>query len=614
MKENEVMKESSAQERLSQFNREYFEQCRRTQERLKVPKPSWTFPSPFFPYAVASSAWEEICWGPQPRTLAELRMYALSWAIRSKPDWQRKSSDPVILEKWRKEALDQQDSLKVEQKLTPNMINYALTELAGYAKLSDPVTGIECGPFDAIWYSDRLISSEILKRLRAAAAELENIQDDLKDWHPGSNGQVLDLVHPSLYCIVYGQTRFSDLSFPTPPPYESPKADANKYDTVPVPVSDSFCWLPSDFSIDSTDGSAKLLSPYINNLHPTKHKTMYPVIESVLSSFIPLFERVLSQINGQDKDIFRDIPPGSGRMKTEFTTGTWAGYNFKDAGDTVPCIWSKGRVDCADGMTVADYTKLCEEAPKVLPEAYEEYTGELEKTIAPYSLRGKTIQCIVKLANIHLTPQNPEYTGGSWHVEAMLNERIVASGITYYYEEENISESRLAFRVTTGSPTYHEQNDELCMQILYGLQRNSRCVQDLGSVATTEGRALAWPNVYQHCVSPFRLVDEAKPGHRKILAIFLVDPSIEPIPSATNIPPQQAEWVFDTLVEAKDDPSSRSSRLPLELLSLICDNLPDTFMTLEDAEEHRMELMDERTDFVRDREADWSSRFNMCEH
>jgi hypothetical protein len=63
------------------------------------------------------------------------------------------------------------------------------------------------------------------------------------------------------------------------------------------------------------------------------------------------------------------------------------------------------------------FAKLCEEASEVLPEALEEFTGDLEKTIAPYSLRGKTIQCITKLANIHLTADNPEYAGGSWHVE-----------------------------------------------------------------------------------------------------------------------------------------------------------------------------------------------------
>ncbi|KAF8173759.1 hypothetical protein K438DRAFT_1849927 [Mycena galopus ATCC 62051] len=581
-----------------------------------MPRPSWTFPSPFIPYAVATKSWDEVCWGPPPRTLAELRMYGLSWAIRTKPEWQRKISDPAIVEKWRKEALNQQESLNIEERLTPNMINYVLTELAGYARLSDSNTGIECGPFDAIWYSDRLISNEVSDRLRTAVSQLEDVPDDLKDWHPGSKGQVLDLVHPSLYCIVYGRTCCSDLTQPKPPQHKRPEVDGEAWTGIDVlgktQVSRHFCWLPSDFSVDAVDGSANLVSPYINNLHPTKHKAVYLVIESVLSSFIPLFERVLSQINGEDKDLFRDITPGSGRIKTKYAHGTWAGYNYKFVGDTVPCIWDEGEVEWEEGMTDAEYEKLREEAPKVLPEALEEYTGELEKTITPYSLRGKTIQCIIKLANIHLTVENPEYAGGSWHVEAMLNERIVASGI-YYYEEENVSESRLAFRVTTGAPTYHQQDDDLCMDILYGLERDTHCVQDLGSIATTAGRALAWPNVYQHRVAPFRLLDPTKPGHRKILAIFLVDPSIEPIPSATNIPPQQADWILEALNEAGSDPNSLFSRLPPELLHSIHDYLPNTF-TRDEAETYRSQLMKERTAFVWSRKQQLSHMFNMCEH
>ncbi|KAJ7031089.1 hypothetical protein C8F04DRAFT_960770, partial [Mycena alexandri] len=161
------------------------------------------------------------------RQLAELRMYALSWVIRRKPQWQQKVSNPILLEKWRKEALDQQRALRIEEKLTSNMakdsgaspfvdfqpiiqVNYVLTELAGYARLSDPTTGIEVriitfmypARFDAIWLSDRLILVELSEPLRAAVSQLENIPDELKDWYPGSNGQVLDLVHPSLYCIV----------------------------------------------------------------------------------------------------------------------------------------------------------------------------------------------------------------------------------------------------------------------------------------------------------------------------------------------------------------------------------------------------------------------------
>ncbi|KAJ7122793.1 hypothetical protein C8R44DRAFT_621154 [Mycena epipterygia] len=574
----------------------------------KVPKQPWTFPSPFIAYAAdVPGSRGEICWGPEPRTLAELRMYSLSWAIRSKPEWQRKITDPGIMNKWRKEALDQQDGLPLQQKLTPNMINYVLTELAGYARLSDPKTGIEVGPFDAIWYSDRLISSETAHSLRAAITQLEDVPDDLKDWHPGSDGQVLDLVHPSLYPIIYDRTRCSNSTLVKRAEYD----DSCHYATHAL--SRRFCWLPSDFSVNKTDGSVNLVSPYINNLHPTKHKSLYRIIESVIASFVPLFERVLSQVNGQDKDLYRDITPGSGRIIAERTFGTWAGYNWKFCGTAVPCIWSKGEVQYELGMSDAEYKKLRKEAPKVLPEAHEEYTGELEKTIVPYSLRGKTIQCIIKLANIHLTVDNPEYKSGSWHVEGMVNEHIVASGI-YYYEEENLSESRLAFRVTTGPPVYHKQDDTLCMDILYGMKRDSHCCQDLGSIATSAGRALAWPNIYQHRVAPFRLLDPTKPGHRKILAIFLVDPSIEPIPSATTVPPQQADWAFHALDEARHDPESVFSRLPPELAILIHDRFPDTFVTHQEAEAYRLSLMKERTTFVKGHDRELSHSFNMCEH
>ncbi|KAK7026592.1 hypothetical protein R3P38DRAFT_2527659 [Favolaschia claudopus] len=182
-----------------------------------------------------------------------------------------------------------------------------------------------------------------------------------------------------------------------------------------------------------------------------------------------------------------------------------------------------------------------------------------------------------------------------------------------YYEEENISESRLAFRVTTGPPVYHKQDDELCMDILYGLKRDKHCYQDIGSIATTAGRALAWPNIYQHRVAPFRLLDAKKPGHRKILAIFLVDPSIEPIPSATNIPPQQKGWILDALMDGQTDPQSLLSRLPPEVLSLIVENL-DTVVTRAEAEQYRLELMQERTGFIKNQADEYSYVFNMCEH
>lgn len=53
---------------------------------------------------------------------------------------------------------------------------------------------------------------------------------------------------------------------------------------------------------------------------------------------------------------------------------------------------------------------------------------------------------ILPLPDSHLTPEKPDYAGGGWHVEGMLNERIVATAL-YYLHSDNITESRLSFRL-----------------------------------------------------------------------------------------------------------------------------------------------------------------------
>ncbi|KAJ6567040.1 hypothetical protein B0H19DRAFT_1219631 [Mycena capillaripes] len=530
----------------------------------------WVLTSPFRP------EWglEGKEFGRYARLLAELRMYTLSWAIRSKPDWQRKAADPEILSKWRQEAFDQQSSMDLHKKITEKMVDYVLAELTGYAKIADNTRGIERGCFDAIWYSDRLISDDVTERLRSAVSVLENVSDTEKDWHPGSNEQVLDLIHPSLYCIVYDRTHAYDPHKPHVPENLLPVVvptfgDGEDSDSeADWSISSAFCWLPSDFSV-GLDGSVKLVSPYINNLHPAKHHALYRIIEEILSGFISMFDRVLGDINDEN-------PLSSDGQRI-----------YAD------CIWGDSK--------------------KTLPEA-KTYEGQLEQTLSTISLRGRTIQRIIKLANIRLIPEHPEYVGGSWHVEGMANEHIVASGI-YYYDEENITETQLSFRVPTRHPEPHGQDDHECMSCLYGFLLYDECVQTLGEMVTKAGRALSWPNQYQHRVSPFKLSDPSQPGHRKILAIFLVDPTIKPIPSTTNVPPQQAEWASEALQGLRRDDRSRISRLPQELADLVKERLPNTFMTRKEAEEYRRALMKERTDFVQTHsDTAYGVRFNMCEH
>ena len=124
---------------------------------------------------------------------------------------------------------------------------------------------------------------------------------------------------------------------------------------------------------------------------------------------------------------------------------------------------------------------------------------------------------------------------------------------------------------------------ELCIS-------RSPCVQDLGDVITKTHRCVAFPNLYQHQVQPFRLEDLTKPGYRKILVFFLVDPT-QKIFSTTDVAPQQREWITEAMRGAGQN--SAFAKLPLEILTMIS-NVNDGAMTRLEAEKYREKLMSER--------------------
>ncbi|TQL77532.1 uncharacterized protein DUF4246 [Stackebrandtia endophytica] len=467
----------------------------------------------------------------EPRALRELQMMRCSALIREKSDWFVKMTDPDIVSKWTQEAVD--------QGMTKAQVRYVLAELAHYATLRDPQTGIEVADVDGVWRSDTLIEDDLRSRLCEAVRALEDVPDEEKDWHPGSDEQVLDLVHPSLFCLV------KDVSGAPERAWQSPTtARWSKYE-----FSEKFQWLPTDVDVDS-DGGVSFRS-YVNNVHPEKHRDLVEVLPDVMSRMIPLWEKVITDLRNPRP--LRIVPDPFGWYPDE-----------PDIGEDVDA-WSEWR----------------EDRHPVLPDAPEFDASTLPEHAHQVSLRGRRLQVIVKLANIHLTPDKPEYPGGSWHVEGMLNERIVSTGI-YYWDSENTTESRLGFRTAVEDPTY-EQNDDEGMREVYGLENEEALNQELGSVATPAGRCLAFPNVLQHRVASFRLADPAKPGHRKILVFFLVDPS-KRIMSTSDIPPQQ--------------PWSKAST-----------------MTLEEAKIYREQLMQERKFFTTEHNEELYEReFSLCEH
>ena len=281
-------------------------------------------------------------------------------------------------------------------------------ELQGYASIRDPDSGIEVrtvsvpsrpsqqvlyyqvGPYERIWRSDSLIPTDLRDQLIAAVHPLENVPDTEKDWHPGSDNQVLDLVHPSLYPVVYGRTFARSPETGNCEALQPPGGDRHT-------LSQKFQLLPSDFAV-SENGSVTLASPYINNVHPQTHAALESVLPKLIERAVPLWERVLS-------DLRKPLLPLRTKSKVK---GSLPGCVFD--GTYQPDVEDEEAYG-------ANKDAWLSKMDLKLPDA-KVYTGDLDAMKTPtVSLNGTTIQCIIKLADIVLTPEKPEYPGGKCHVE-----------------------------------------------------------------------------------------------------------------------------------------------------------------------------------------------------
>jgi Protein of unknown function (DUF4246) len=149
---------------------------------------------------------------------------------------------------------------------------------------------------------------------------------------------------------------------------------------------------------------------------------------------------------------------------------------------------------------------------------------------------------------------------------------------------------------------------------IYGCENEGPCVQEVGSVDCHEGRLLTFPNILQHHVRPFRLADPTKKGHRKILALFLVDPGIRII-STANVPPQQRDWWGEEVAKQGGKDGKAFGKLSTELKDKIIDEVDDFPIGMDEAKEIRRKLMEERSKYVADsRVAFEKIEFSLCEH
>ncbi|KAL1847909.1 hypothetical protein Plec18167_004873 [Paecilomyces lecythidis] len=535
-------------------------------------------------------------------TLRERTMLEIMNQITDKPDWDEKVFNEEIVGRWREEVRRGRD-------VTDRMMDYVIAELRHNVK-EFRETRIVPVYDSGVVKSDSIVTESTRLALKEAVRPLEDVPD--KDYHPGSDEKVLDLVHPSLFPLVYGRSRIlkhevidvdNCLShvgtgelLPVPEYVPAPRTGPWNWRRAQLEkiYSNKFQWLPCD--VELTGESDCKITSYINNLHPVKHKELYPIIENVIARAIPLWNRTLTPLD-------RDLRYKARRRRITYEEAEYEEFpederpqQGEDEPDEV--FWDR------DNQWEYDNRRV------ILPEPEEFVPHECPKVDIRKLAKDRGLQVIVKLANIELSPEKPEYGGGSWHVEGQMNEHICATAL-YYYDSENITESRLAFRQECSDDAQdvsYAQDHHEWLETVFGCEQQGPQVQEVGDIVCRQGRLLTFPNVLQHRVSPFKLEDPTKPGHRKILALFLVDPHIRVI-STANIPPQRRDWWEEEFMR-----QNPLQRLPAELTMEVVGRL-DSPMSMEEAKELRLELMDERKAFV-DEQTDMfhSHTFSLCEH
>lgn len=175
--------------------------------------------------------------------------------------------------------------------------------------------------------SDKLVTPPLHQRLRDAFETLQKDQAEMPDWHPNSNDMVQDLVHPSMYPLVYGRSKALKeelVGVEDAIDKWAGKGDVIEKHIFPSRIyrvgdgippdywSNTYQWLPANVSFQ-VDGSVKFTS-YINNLSPTKYPQIYRTIEKLIDVTLPAWDQCLVL---HTKEGTRE---GAGRMNSRFFT------------------------------------------------------------------------------------------------------------------------------------------------------------------------------------------------------------------------------------------------------------------------------------------------------
>jgi hypothetical protein len=306
-------------------------------------------------------------------------------------------------------------------------------------------------------------------------ADVDLLCDKLPvDHHPGSGTKVRDIVHPSLYPFVEGRSVL-------PKTFQKTVETSPDYDRFGRTYEESlYQWLPTPFQI-GRDGSVTIAS-YINNLDRTQFGAVYDDLAALFSTALPLIESVVGYVE-----------------QTKF--------------------WHEDTADI--------------EHEGELPEKVK----RTRKKVSGASLHGKELLVIPKIVEYRLAAN--ETHEGVWHVEGMSHEHIVATCVYILDRDDSLQGGDLSFKraYTIEEAGLLFWNIDQCRPHPIEELVNEGTIP-VGTVATSKGRLVVFPNSHIHKLNMLKVTQGAKEARRRVIVFWIVDPNVK-IPSTREVAPQQ---------------------------------------------------------------------------
>lgn len=329
---------------------------------------------------------------------------------------------------------------------------------------------------------DDVLPAPLIADLRAqinALAACEPV-----DWHPGSKNCVRDLVHPSLYPFVRGEStltmegqgvlhRIADYHATLQTEGRQPTDRWGRMFEQSI-----YQWLPTVFRTDE-NGHVEI-EGYLNNLDPVKYSELYRSLALMFERFLPMLEQVYSYA-----------------QKLRFV-----------------------QEDMFDRLDEAEYS----------------YRPNSQTA----SLKGRALRVIVKIVDYEL--QEPSASiEGAFHVEGMSSDHILATASYTLSRAEVMDGATLQFRrgFLDFEGQYIYNNVPQCRH-WKAEEIVDEGIRPIGSVRMEEGRVVVFPNSHIHKLTTMRLREGAKVGSRRVVVFWVVDPDVE-IVTTEHVEMQQGE-------------------------------------------------------------------------